>query len=58
MSTFRKLSEPAWQALAEALRTYYWYKGDFQTLVRTHFAEAPDAIAAVNFHGTKRLCYR
>ena len=54
MSTFRKLSQPAWQALAEALRTYYWYKADFQTLVRTYFAEAPDAIAAVNFDGTKR----
>ena len=54
MSAFRKLSEPAWQALAEALRTYYWFKSDFQTLVRGRFAEAPDALAAVNFDETKR----
>ena len=54
MSAFRKLSEPAWQALAEALRTYYWFKSDFQTLVRGRFAEADDALAAVNFDGTKR----
>ena len=54
MSAFRKLSEPAWQALAEALRTYHWFKSDFQTLVRARFAEAPDALAAVNFDGTKR----
>ena len=54
MSAFRKLREPAWQALAEALRTYYWYKPEFQTLVRAHFAEAPEALAAVNFDGTKR----
>ena len=55
MSAFRKLSEPAWQALAEALRTYYWFKSDFQTLVRARFAEAPDALVAVNFDGTKRI---
>ena len=55
MSPFRRLSEPAWQALAEALCTYYWYKADFQTLVRAHFVEAPDALAAVNFDDTKRI---
>ena len=54
MSTFQKLSEPAWQALAEALRTYYWFKSDFQTLVRANFADAPDALATVNFSDTKR----
>ena len=55
MSSFRKLSEPAWQALEEALRTYRWFKADFETLVRAHFAEAPDALAAVNFRETKRV---
>ena len=55
MSTFKRLSEPAWQALAEALRTYYWYKPEFQTLVRTYFSEAPSALAAVNFEATKRV---
>jgi len=54
MTAFKKLSESAWTALADALRTYYWYKNDFQTLVRARFADAPDALAAVNFDGTKR----
>ena len=54
MPTFRKLSEPAWYALEEALSTYYWYKSDFQTLVRAHFSEAPDALVAVNFDDAKR----
>ena len=55
MKPHRKLSEHAWQALSEALRTYYWFKRDFQTLVRAHFAEAPAAVASVNFNETKRL---
>ena len=54
MSPVRRLSEPAWHALAEALRTYYWFKPEFQTLVRANFADAPDALASVNFEGTKR----
>ena len=51
---FRKLSERAWTALGEALRTYHWYKRDFETLVRARFSDAPQALAAVNFNGTKR----
>ena len=54
MSAFQKLSEPAWHALEEALRTYHWYKLGFENLVRGRFAEAPDALAAVNFDETKR----
>lgn len=54
MSAFRKLSEPAWQALADALRTYHWYKSEFETMVRGIFADAPDALAVVNFSDTKR----
>ena len=55
MSALKRLREPAWQALAEALRTYYWYKAEFQTLVRTYFSEAPSVLAAVNFEATKRV---
>ena len=55
VTSFQKLSEPAWQALAEALRTFYWFKSDFQTLVRAHFAAAPSALASVNFVETKRV---
>ncbi len=54
MTQIKKLTEPAWAALAEALRTCHWYKNDFQTLVRARFADAPDALAAVNFDSTKR----
>ena len=55
MPDFRRLREPAWQALGEALRTYYWFKAEFQTLVRSYFAGAPDVLAAVNFEATKRV---
>ena len=55
MSAVRKLSEPAWLALAEALCTYHWYKAEFETMVRAHFVEAPDALAAVSFAETKRV---
>ena len=51
----RRLTESAWQALSEALSTYCWFKDDFQTLVHAHFAEAPDALAVVNFNATKRM---
>lgn len=55
MSAYKKLSEPAWQALENAIRTYYWFKREFETFVRANFAEAPDALAAVNFGETKRV---
>ena len=55
MTSFKKLSERAWMALEEALCTYYWYKRPFETLVRSLFAQAPDALAAVNFGETKRI---
>ncbi len=54
MTAFKKLTETAWTALADALRTYHWYKNDFQTLVRARFVDAPEAITRVNFDGTKR----
>ncbi len=54
MNTYRRLTEPAWQALSEALCTYFWFKKDFETLVRVRFSEAPDALAVVNFNETKR----
>ena len=55
MSAFKKLSEPAWQALEHAMSTYYWFKREFETFVRVNFAEAPDALAVVNFGETKRI---
>ena len=55
MKPHQRLSEHAWQALSEALRTYHWFKREFQTMVRHHFAQAPDALASVNFDETKRI---
>lgn len=55
MTSVKKLSEPAWMALEEALCTYHWYKRPFETLVRSLFAQAPDALAPVNFGETKRI---
>ena len=55
MPSFQKLSERAWHALAEALCAYEWFKPEFQTLVRSRFADEPDALAAVNFDETKRI---
>ena len=55
MSAVRRLSEQAWLALAEALRTYHWYKAEFETMVRAHFDEAPNALATVSFVETKRV---
>lgn len=55
MSLPKKLSEPAWLALAGALVTYHWYKREFETLVRGLFNKAPDVLAAVNFGETKRI---
>lgn len=55
MTSSKKLTEGAWMALEEALCTYHWYKRPFETLVRSLFAQAPDALAAVNFGETKRI---
>ena len=55
MSLSKKLSEPAWLALAEALATYHWYKRQFETMVRGLFSHAPDALAAVTFSEPKRI---
>ena len=55
MSHFRRLKEPAWQALGEALSTYYWYKADFRIFVRARFVEAPEILATVDFNASKRI---
>lgn len=54
MRPAKRLSESSWQALAEALSTFEWYKAPFETLVRAQFSEAPLVLAAVNFAEPKR----
>ena len=55
MSLFRRLSEPAWQALTEALSTYYWYKVDFRSFLRARLVEVPEILATVDFNASKRI---
>lgn len=53
-SRTRKLAPPAWDALAEALATFEWFKNRFESLVRRLFADAPAVLARLNFTDPKR----
>ena len=55
MSLSQRLREPAWQALSEALSTYYWYKADFRTFLRARLVEVPEILAVVDFNASKRI---
>jgi hypothetical protein len=50
----KKLSEPAWDALIDALATFQWFKKPFETLVRSRFADAPEILNRLNFNEPKR----
>lgn len=50
----KELAPAAWDALAEALSTYEWYKLQFERLVRRLFADAAAALARLNFDDPKR----
>lgn len=50
----KKLSEPAWDALTDALASFQWYKQPFETLVRSRFADAPEILNRLNFDQPKR----
>lgn len=50
----KRLTETAWTALSEALRTYYWFKRDFEVMVRGRFSDAPELLAQISFRDTKR----
>lgn len=54
MALAKKLAPPAWEALADALATYEWYKAPFESLVRRLFADAPAALGGLNFAEPKR----
>lgn len=53
-SPAKKLNPAAWDALAEALATYEWFKKPFESLVRRLFADAPSVIGRLNFTEPKR----
>lgn len=50
----QKLSEPAWDALSEALTVFHWFKEPFETLVRARFADPPELLSRLTFGETKR----
>ncbi len=50
----QKLTPRAWDALAEALACFEWFKRPFESLVRRLFADAPGVLARLNFAEPKR----
>lgn len=50
----QKLAPPAWDALAEGLSTFEWFKNRFESLVRRLFADAPAILGRLNFTEPKR----
>lgn len=50
----KKLSEPAWDALTEALATFYWYKDDLKTFLYRQLNDHHDVLARLDFGLSKR----
>lgn len=50
----RRLSEPAWDALFEALAVFYWRKRDLESFLRGHLRDFPELLAPLDFSGYKR----
>jgi hypothetical protein len=50
----KKLSEPAWDALTEALATFYWYKSDLKAFLYRQLRDSHDVLARLDFGLSKR----
>lgn len=50
----KRLTEPAWDALYEALAVFYWRKRDLEGFVRGHLRDYPELLAPLDFTGYKR----
>lgn len=50
----RRLREPAWDALFEALAVFYWRKRDLENFLRGHLRDFPELLAPLSFAGYKR----
>lgn len=50
----QRLSEPAWDALFEALAVFYWRKRDLENFLRGHLRDFPELLAPLSFDGYKR----
>jgi hypothetical protein len=53
-NTPKRLSEPAWDALQEALSVFYWYKSDLGNFLRAELQDHPKLLARVDFGAPKR----
>lgn len=50
----KRLSEPAWDALIEALATFYWYKSDLKNFLYRQLSDHHDLLARLDFDLSKR----
>lgn len=50
----KRLTPAAWDALLEALAVFYWYKPDFERLLRSELSESPELLAPLVFSQSKR----
>lgn len=50
----KRLTEPAWDALFEALAVFYWRKRDLEAFVRGHLRDFPELLTPLDFTGYKR----
>lgn len=50
----KRLSEPAWDALFEALSVFYWRKRDLEDFLRSHLRDFAELLAPLSFNGYKR----
>jgi hypothetical protein len=55
VTTHQRLTPRAWDALSEALATYWWYKRDLARFLRAEIGnQAPEVLSAVDLDGYKR----
>lgn len=50
----KRLTEPAWEALTEALATFYWYKDDLKAFLYRQLSDEHALLGAIDFSLSKR----
>lgn len=51
----KRLSDQAWDALTEALASFWWRKQGLQDWLRRHLRDHPELLSALDFTTTKRI---
>src|SRR5262249_20220232 len=54
MPPTKRLAEPAWDALFEALAVFYWRKRGLEAFLRAQLGDYPELLAPLDFAGYKR----